>query len=203
MEAKTMSPHIRIVAAWLLLAGMTYGGDTNMTTVEFDGLVTMKGKPLTLLGAQVKVGDKAPEFKAVDASFKPVTLSDFKSKTVLISAVPSLDTGVCAAQTKRFNEEAAKLPTNVVILTISEDLPFAQKRFCETEKIGGMQVLSDSVWRDFGSKYGIVIKGMGLLSRSIWIVSPDGRIVYRELVKELSAFPDYDAALKALNAAAK
>ena len=198
-----MSRCIGIIAAWLLLAGMTYGGDTNMTTVEYDGLVTMKGKPLTLLGPQVKVGDKAPEFKAVNASFKPVTLSDFKGKTVLISAVPSLDTGVCAAQTKRFNEEAAKLPTNVVILTISEDLPFAQKRFCETEKIDGMQVLSDSVWRDFGSKYGIVIKGMGLLSRSIWIISPDGRVIYKELVKDLSNFPDYDAALKTLKASAK
>jgi thiol peroxidase len=194
---------IVLLEAYLLLTGTTLGGDMNVSVEKHDGPVTMKGKPLTLLGTEVKVGDKAPDFKVVDASFKPIVLSDFKGKTVLISAVPSLDTGVCAAQTKRFNEEAAKLPTNVVILTISEDLPFAQKRFCEAEKIDRIQTLSDSVWRDFGSKYGIVIKDMGLLSRSIWIISPDGRVIYKELVKDLSDFPNYDAALNALKAPSK
>jgi thioredoxin-dependent peroxiredoxin len=189
---------IGVMEAWLLLTGMALGGDMNAAIEEHDGLVTMKGKPLTLLGTQIKVGDKAPDFKAVDASFKPVTLSDFKGRTVLISAVPSLDTGVCSIQTKRFNEEAARQPNYVEMLTISEDLPFAQKRFCETEKIDRIKVLSDSVWRDFGAKYGIIIKDMGLLSRSIWVIGPDGNVVYKELVGDLSHEPDYAAALRAL-----
>ena len=104
---------------------------------EQKGLVTMKGSPLTLVGAQARVGEPAPDFRVVDGSFKPVRLSNFLGKVVLISAVPSLDTPVCSLQTKRFNEEAAKLPANVQVITISEDLPFAQKRFCEVEKIGG------------------------------------------------------------------
>ena len=102
-----------------------------------------------------------------------------------------------ALQTKRFNEEAARLPTNVVILTMSADLPFAQKRFCEAEKIDRIKVLSDSVWRDFESKYGILIENMGLLARSVWIVGRDGQVAYRQIVAELTTHPDYDAALKA------
>lgn len=164
--------------------------------------VTIKGKPVDLVGAPVSEGEAAPDFKVVDASFKPLKLSDYRGQVVLISAVPSLDTGVCSLQTKRFNEEAAHLPTNVVILTISEDLPFAQKRFCEAEKVDRIRVLSDSVWREFGSKYGILIQDMGLLARSVWIVNQEGRIAYRQIVAELSTHPDYDAALKAARATA-
>ena len=159
--------------------------------------VTMKGNPVALEGVTPGEGQAAPDFKVVDAAFKTVKLSGFKGQVVLISAVPSLDTGVCSAQTKRFNEEAAHLPTNVVVLTISEDLPFAQKRFCEAEKIERIKVLSDSVWRDFGSKYGLLIKDMGLLARSVWIVERDGKVAYRQIVPEITTHPDYDAALKA------
>jgi thiol peroxidase len=159
--------------------------------------VTMKGGKLILLGHELKNGDIAPNFKAVDSGFKRVQLSDFKEKKVLISAVPSLDTGVCALQTKRFNEEAAK-NKNVVFITISADLPFAQKRFCDAEKIQGMNILCDSVWHDFGTKYGVLVKDMGLLSRSVFIISPDGKIQYIEIVGEITNHPDYDAALNAL-----
>jgi thioredoxin-dependent peroxiredoxin len=163
--------------------------------------VTMKGKPVTLLGEPINEGAAAPEFKAVDASFQPVKLSDFKGQVVLISAVPSLDTGVCSIQTKRFNEEAASLPSNVVVLTISEDLPFAQKRFCQTEKVNRIQVLSDSVWREFGARYGILIENMGLLARSVWVVRKDGSVGYRQLVSEIGTEPDYAAALRAVREA--
>jgi len=164
--------------------------------------ITLKGNPVALVGKPPRETEMAPEFKVVDEGFKPVKLSDFKGKVVLISAVPSLDTGVCALQTKRFNEEAIRLPSNVVILTLSEDLPFAQKRFCDAEKIGGIKVLSDSVWRDFGTTYGILIENMGLLARSVWIVGRDGKIAYRQIVPEVTNHPDYDAALKAAREAA-
>lgn len=164
--------------------------------------VTMRGKPVVLLGTPVETGTPAPDFRVVDGTFQPVNLSDFKGAVVLISAVPSLDTPLCSLQTKRFNEEAAHLPSNVVVLAVSEDLPFAQKRFCESEKIGRIRTLSDSVWRDFGMKYGIVIENMGLLARSIWVVSADGRVVYRQIVPEITTPLDYDAALRAARDAA-
>ena len=165
---------------------------------EREGVVTFKGGPLTLLGPDVQVGQEAPEFTVVDKDFKPVKLSDFWGKLVVISAVPSLDTPVCSIQTKRFNEEAAKLADKVAVLTISEDLPFAQGRFCSSEKIEGHQVLSDSVGREFGQKYGLLIKGMMLLARSVWVIGKDGVIKYRQIVGELTEEPDYGAALAAV-----
>ena len=123
-------------------------------------------------------------------------------KVVLISAVPSLDTGVCSAQTKRFNDEAARLPADVVILTLSMDLPFAQKRFCEAEKVERLRVLSDAVWREFGLGYGVLMKDRGLLARSIFVVGRDGRVAYEQIVRETSTHPDYDAALAAARQAA-
>ena len=177
-------------------------GERDGTMKTDKPVVTMKGKPVVLLGTPVEAGMIAPDFKGVDSAFQPVKLSDFKGRVVLISAVPSLDTGVCAEQTKRFNTDAANLPSNVVVLAISEDLPFAQKRFCESEKIARIRTLSDSVWRDFGMKYGILIENMGLLTRSIWIVAADGRVAYRQIVSEITTHPDYDAALKAARDAA-
>ncbi|MBA4386966.1 MAG: thiol peroxidase [Verrucomicrobia bacterium] len=171
-------------------------GDSTMTNSTQEAQFTIQGKPIVLMGPSLKPGDTASDFRVVDAGFKQVKLSDFKGKVVLINVVQSLDTGVCSLQTKRFNEEAAKLPANVVIITISMDLPFAQKRFCEAEKVDRIKVLSDFVWREFGVKYGIIIKDLGLLARSIWIIKPDGTIGYREQVKELSTHPDYDTALK-------
>ncbi|MCJ8295918.1 MAG: thiol peroxidase [Colwellia sp.] len=158
-------------------------------------LVKAGDKYVTLLGEQVYVGDQAPQFKVVDKNFAPVTLEDFQGQTLLISVVPSLDTGVCSIQTKRFNEEAAKLPSNITILTISNDLPFAQKRFCDVEKVDGIKVLSDSVWRDFGVNYGLLIKDMGLLTRAIFIINDQGKVVYKELVANISQHPNYDKAL--------
>jgi len=162
---------------------------------ETNNLVQAGGKFVTLLGKQLKVGDQAPLFKVVDKNFSPVNLSDFKDQTLLISVVPSLDTGVCSIQTKRFNDEAANLPKNITTLTISNDLPFAQKRFCNTEGIDSIKVLSDSVWRDFGKKYGLLIKDMGLLTRAIFIINNQGEIVYKELVANISQQPNYDKAL--------
>lgn len=166
------------------------------------GLVTMKGNPVTLLGQERKVGDVAVDFTAVDGDWRPVKLSEFAGRTVIISAVPSLDTGVCALQTKRFNEEAARLGPKIHVLTISEDLPFAQKRFCEAHKIGNVQVLSDTVDREFGKQYGLLIKGMSLLARAVLVIGPDGKIVYMQLVPEIGREPDYDKALAAAKKAA-
>ncbi|MEK7270075.1 MAG: thiol peroxidase [Planctomycetota bacterium] len=164
--------------------------------------VTAQGHPLTLLGRTPLVGEPAPDFDAVDGEFKPVRLHDFRGEAVLIAAVPSLDTGVCAKETKRFFEEAKALPKNATILTVSMDLPFAQKRFCEQEKMEGARVLSDCVSRSFGLSYGVLIKDRGLLARSIFVVSRSGEIVYEEIVPELSHEPNYEAALSALKKAA-
>lgn len=173
-----------------------------MELPERKNTVTMKGSPLTLLGRGVKAGDTAPDFRVVDGAFQPVRLSDFRGKVVLISVVPSIDTGVCSVQTKRFNDEAAKLPADVIVLTISMDLPFAQKRFCEAEKVARIRVLSDHVWREFGTAYGVLIKDMGLLARAVFVVGKDGKLAYEQVVSELTTHPDYNAALAAARKAA-
>ena len=161
-------------------------------------LVKANNKYITLLGTQVAINEQAPNFKVVDKNFSPVQLSDFSDQTILISVVPSLDTGVCSLQTKRFNEEAAKLPKNITLLTISNDLPFAQKRFCKVESIDQIKVLSDSVWRNFGENYGLIIKDMGLLTRAIFIIDNKGKVKYKELVANISEHPDYAGALSAV-----
>mgnify|MGYP000695828813 CR=1 FL=1 len=161
-----------------------------------NNLVKAGDKYVTLLGTQVNVGEQAPNFKVVDKNFAPITLQNFSGQTILISVVPSLDTGVCSLQTKRFNEEVGKLPKNISLVTISNDLPFAQKRFCKTEKVDQIKVLSDSVWREFGINYGLLIKDMGLLTRAIFIVNQEGKVVYKELVANISEHPNYDKALE-------
>ena len=168
----------------------------NLTQTQ--NLVKANNKFVTLLGTQVAIGEQAPNFKVVDKNFVPVQLSDFKDQTILISVVPSLDTGVCSIQTKRFNEEAAKLPSNITLLTISNDLPFAQKRFCKVESVDQIKVLSDSVWRNFGENYGLIIKDMGLLTRAIFIIDNQGKVKYKELVANISQHPDYVSALNAV-----
>lgn len=173
-----------------LMGPFAFAGDKTM--------ITMGGTPVALEGKIPNINSPAPLFKVVDEKFNPVSLSDFKGQTVLISAVPSLDTGVCALQTKRFNKAFANFGADVVMLTVSEDLPFAQKRFCQTENVDKIKVLSDSVWRDFGEKYGLLIKDRGLLARSIFIIDAQGILKYHELVAEVSEHPDYDAALTAL-----
>lgn len=185
-----------VLSALLSLPALAETTSTELP--ETTNLVMAGNKYVTLLGEQVELGQAAPNFKVVNESFTPVQLSAFKNKNVLISVVPSLDTGVCSIQTKRFNEEVANLPENVVMLTISNDLPFAQKRFCKTEKVDKINVLSDSVWRDFGKKYGLLIKDMGLLTRAIFIIDTQGNIAYKELVANISQHPDYDIALSTL-----
>ncbi len=160
--------------------------------------VLMGEKTVTLEGRLPKLSQMAPGFKVVDEHFTPVMLSDFKGKTVLISAVPSLDTGVCALQTKRFNSEVGHFSDDVIMLTISTDLPFAQKRFCKVENVDKIKVLSDSVWRDFGEKYGLLIQDYGLLARAIFIIDAEGKLQYQELVPNITEHPNYDAALEAL-----
>ena len=160
------------------------------------GIVTFLGNPLTLLGEMITVGTKAPNFTAIGEGLKPVSLSDFAGKVVLISSVPSVDTGVCAAQTRRFNVEAANLG-NVVILTISNDLPFALGRFCAAEGIDKVVTLSDHKDTDFGLKYGFLLEELRLLNRGIIVIDKNGIVQYVEYVKENTNHPDYDAALDA------
>lgn len=167
--------------------------------IERQGMVTIKGNPLTLLGNEVKVGDKAPSFTVLTNDLTEVTLASFAGKTKLFSVVPSLDTPVCELQTKRFNEEVTKLSSDIVILTISMDLPFAQHRFCESYKIDRVKVFSDHREASFGLAYGVLIKELRLLARSIFIVDKQDTIRYIELVKELTTHPDYDKALAMLN----
>ena len=186
-----------------ILAFSANAENSTVTLTETTNLVMAGSKYVTLLGNQVNLGDDAPDFKVVTESFSPVTLADFKNKSILISVVPSLDTCVCSIQTKRFNEEMANLPADVVMLTISNDLPFAQKRFCKTEKVDSIKVLSDAVWRDFGQNYGLLIKDMGLLTRAIFIIDSDGKIAYKELVANISQHPDYDTALSKLKSMSK
>ncbi len=202
MRARKRGSVGAFVVAALLVASCISQGEETVKLPERKNAVAMKGNPLTLLGRAVKAGDSAPDFRVVDGAFQPVRLSDFRGKVVLISAVPSIDTGVCSAQTKRFNDEAAKLPGDVVMLTISMDLPFAQKRFCEAEKVARIRVLSDHVWRDFGAAYGVLIKDMGLLARSVFVVDRAGKVIYEQVVRELTTHPDYDAALAAVQKAA-
>lgn len=170
--------------------------------IERKGEVTVKGNPLTLLGEKLAVGDAAPDFKVLDCDLKEISPTDFKGKVKLISAVPSLDTAVCEAQTKRFNEEASKIAKDAVIITISMDLPFAQKRFCDAYKIGNIKVYSDHRDASFGINYGVLIKELRLLARSIFVVGSDDKIRYIEIVEELTSQPDYKAALFALKEAA-
>jgi thiol peroxidase len=169
---------------------------------ERTGVVTFKGNPLTLVGSEVRVGQKAPDFQVLAQDLSPVTLGSSRGKTRLISVVPSLDTPVCDAQTRRFNQEAATLP-NIAILTISADLPFAQKRWCGAAGVDKVQVLSDHKDVSFGTAYGVLIKELRLLSRSIFIIDAGDTVRYVEYVPEVTSHPNYDAALQAAAQAAK
>jgi len=171
--------------------------------IERKGVITFKGNSLTLVGSEIKVGDKAPDFKLLANDLSEVTLAGSQGKTRLISVVPSLDTPICDLQTKRFNEEAGKLPENIVVLTVSADLPFAQARWCGAAGASKVQTLSDHRGLSFGEAYGVGIKELRLLSRSIFIVGSDDKIQYVQYVKEITEHPDYDKALSALKAGAQ
>jgi len=158
--------------------------------------VTFKGSPVTLIGNKVNVGDMAPNFTVLANDLSEVTLKDSEGQVRLISVVPSIDTGVCDAQTRRFNEEAASLP-GVKILTISCDLPFAQGRWCAAAGIENVQVLSDHRDLSFGEAFGVVMKELRLLARSIFVVDSTGKITYKEIVNEVTNHPNYTAAIEA------
>ena len=168
--------------------------------MERPGATTLKGNPMTLIGPELKPGDAAPDFNVVDGSLKPVTLPDTGNKVRIISVVPSLDTPVCDAQTKRFNEEAAGLP-GVDIITVSMDLPFAQKRWCGAFGVDKVKMLSDHKDGSFGSHYGTLIKELRIESRAIFVVDKNNQIRHAEYVKEVADFPNYEAALSAARSA--
>jgi len=167
---------------------------------ERTGLVTIFGNPLTLLGEAVTVGSKAPAFNVLDNELNPKSLADFAGKVLIISAVPSLDTPVCDMETRRFNTEASKLGENVHILTISMDLPFAQKRWCAAAGVDRVATLSDHRDASFGMAWGVLIKELRLLARSVFVVDQSGTVKYVQLVPEVTHEPDYDAALAAAKA---
>jgi thiol peroxidase len=164
--------------------------------MERAGATTLMGNPMTLVGPELKAGDKAPEFTALDNGLKPVHLADTGKKTRIFSVLPSLDTPVCDAQTKRFNEEAGTL-ADVDIYTVSMDLPFAQKRFCNSFALDKVKMLSDHRDASFGEAYGTLIKELRILSRAIFVVGPDDTLKYVEYVPEVSQHPNYEAALSA------
>lgn len=165
--------------------------------------VTFKNNPITLIGNEVKAGDKAPNFTVLANDLSPVTLNDSTGKVRLISVVPSLDTGVCDAQTRKFNEAAAELGDNVVILTVSVDLPFAQKRWCGANGIEAVQTVSDHRDLSFGEAYGVAIQELRLLARAVFVVDAQDNVTYAEYVSEATNHPDYDAALEAVKALTK
>jgi thiol peroxidase len=169
--------------------------------VERPGATTLRGNPLTVLGPALKAGEKAPDFKAVDDSLKDVNLAGTGGGVRIFSVVPSLDTPVCDAQTKRFNEEAGKLP-DVKIYTFSMDLPFAQKRWCGAYGVDHVKMVSDHRDGSFGQAYGTLIKDLRIMSRAIFVVDKNNVIRHAEYVKEVADHPDYEAALAAARSAA-
>jgi thiol peroxidase len=171
-------------------------------TNERLGGVTLKGNPLTVIGDPISVGDKAPDFSLVANDLTRVTLADSAGKSRLISVVPSLDTGICDAQTRRFNEEAAGFGDNVVILTVSAEHPFNQKRWCGAAGIENVQVVSDHMDMRFGEAYGLYVKELRLDQRAIFVIDKDDVVTYTEYVPEIAQFPDFDSALAALKATA-
>jgi len=165
---------------------------------EHAGRITMRGNPLTLVGKELKVGDQVPDFRVLDNDLSPVQLSFYRGKICVISSVPSLDTPVCDMETRRFNDEAGKLGSDVVILTISMDLPFAQKRWCGAAGVDKVTTLSDHLDASFGEAFGVLIKELRLLARAMFVVDREGIVQYIQLVKEVADEPDYDAVLNAV-----
>lgn len=167
-----------------------------MSEQERTGVITFKGNPMTLLGPDVKVGDKAPNFTVVANDLSPVTLATSAGKTRLVVAVPSLDTPVCDMEVRRFNQEASKL-ANVQVLVVSLDLPFAQKRWCGAAGIENVQAVSDYQNRDFTTAYGVLIKELKLAARAVFVIDANDTVIYKEIVSEVTQEPNYEAALEA------
>jgi thiol peroxidase len=170
-----------------------------MPIEERPGATTLQGNPLTLVGPQLKPGDPAPDFEVVDSSLQPVTLEKTGNGVRIFSVVPSLDTPVCDAQTKRFEDTAGKL-NGVEIFTVSMDLPFAQKRWCNSFGVSHVKMLSDHKSGSFGERYGTLIKELRIESRAIFVVGKDNSLKHVEYVKEVADHPNYDAAIAAASA---
>lgn len=164
---------------------------------ERTGIVTFGGNPVTLTGNPIKVGDKAPDFKGVTQGLEEVSLSKFKGQTVVVAVYPSIDTGTCQKQNRKFNEIAGEMK-DIQVITISEDLPFAQKRFCAAEGIESILTLSDHREREFGEKYGFLMKEFALLARGTVVIDKEGIVQLVEIVPEGANEPDYDATIKKL-----
>jgi thioredoxin-dependent peroxiredoxin len=172
-------------------------------TQERSGIVTFAGNPVTLIGSEIRVGDKAPNFEVLANNLSKVTLEDSKGKVRLISCVPSLDTGVCDAQTRKFNQLASNLGNNVEVLTISVDLPFAQNRWCGAAGIERVQTLSDHFKMSFGTAFGTYIKEHRLECRAVFVVDEKDVVQYVEYVPEITEHPNYEAALEVIKAIIK
>ena len=172
--------------------------DTNVR----EGQITFKGKPLTLLGTEPVIGQKAPDFTVLGNDLSPITLTQFAGKVVVLSSVPSLDTPTCNTETRRFDQAAASLGSDVVVLTISVDLPFAQKRWCGEANVHTVLTASDYRDGEFGRNYGVLIKELKLLARCVFVVGRDGRLMYQQLVREVTQEPNYDEVLDAVRALA-
>jgi thiol peroxidase len=167
---------------------------------ERAGVVTMRGNPLTLVGKELQQGDAAPDVELLDNDLSPVRLSSFQGKVCVVSSVPSLDTPVCDMETRRFNEEAGGLGEDVVIVTVSMDLPFAQKRWCGAAGVDRVVTLSDHREGSFGMEYGVLIKELRLLARCVFVLDREGVVQYIQTVKEIAEEPDYKAVLDAVKA---
>ena len=186
------------VIAWWLIVPQAFGADMESyggKMTERTGIVTAGGKPVTLVGNVVKVGEKAPNFTVIDNDMQPTTLDAYKGKTIVILALPSLDTKVCDIEARHFNQDATKLDTNVVILAISMDLPFAQKRWCAAAGVDRVITLSDYRNADFGASYGVLVKETRLEARAVFVIDKDGIIRYIQIVPETSHEPDYTEVL--------
>ncbi|MCZ6795415.1 MAG: thiol peroxidase [Planctomycetota bacterium] len=170
-------------------------------STERSGVITFKGNPLTLIGPEVKVGDAAPDFSAIDSNLEAVNLASSAGKVRLFSVVPSLDTPVCATQTKKFNQEIKNLPDKVQVFTVSADLPFAQARFCGAENIE-IPTISDHRELSFGKTYGVLIKELRILARSVFVVDAQDKVCYAQIVPEVVEEPDYAKAIEAAKNAA-
>ena len=166
---------------------------------ERKGIVAFQGNPLTLIGAELKIGDKAPDFVLLDGELKEFRLKDFDGKTKVISVTPSLDTPVCDVQARRFNQEAARLREDVIVMNVSMDLPFAISRFCAAAGIERVRAFSDHRDASFGNAYGVLIKELRLLARAVFIIDKKDIVRHREIVPEITNLPDFDAALGVIN----
>ena len=165
---------------------------------ERAGKITMKGNPLTLMGQELKIGDMAPDVALANNDLEPVSLASYQGKVCIISSVPSLDTPVCDMETRRFNEEAGALGDDVAIITVSMDLPFAQKRWCGAAGVDKVITLSDYGDMSFGKTYGVLIKELKLLARSVFVLDRQGIIQYIQLVNEVTEEPNYQEILDAV-----